>query len=543
MRTRLPTSQAALRFRISIFDFVCIVVSPLLALYLGESYVLGIAIDKHEQIYTVVFYCVTWITFSLVFFFALRLYDGLAHHFSVHDALDVVKAVLFTELSTCVVFFTYNRLQGIPRSGVIIHALLLTAGLVGSRLVAQAFHKDAKGANGRNHAVSQNIILIGATRMSALYAKLVDACFPGAYRVIAILDGRAHLIGRSMSGIRILTAPHQLDSVIEEFIVHGVDTDQVIIGEDSGSLGDEELTEIRRVCEHRQIRLDYLPHLIGLAEPPHDRDEPDQAVVEDTAVLSFEVPRYLKYRQVFDFFAALTIIVVVLPLLIASAVLTLLDFGSPVLFWQQRIGQGGRRFMLQKFRTLPPPYDWRGRPIPDRKQLSLVGKLLRQTRLDELPQLLNVLVGDMALIGPRPLLPEDQPLNPATRLMVRPGITGWAQVNGGKFLTPEQKDQYDEYYIRNASLWFDLRIVFMTLRVLFRFGGRSDYEVAASQLVGFGKTNDNEHAKTETQRPTKAPARRIESPFLNPASQEGSLRASSMTDRQASDGGRRRSVK
>ena len=126
--------------------------------------------------------------------------------------------------------------------------------------------------------------------------------------------------------------------------------------------------------------------------------------------------------------------------------------GLPVLFWQQRIGQGGRRSVLQKFRSLRPPFDWRGQRVADRQKLSFIGRLLRQTRLDELPQLLNVLVGDMALIGPRPLLPEDQPANPATRLMVRPGITGWAQVNGGKFLTPEEKDQYDEFYIRNASL-------------------------------------------------------------------------------------------
>jgi hypothetical protein len=106
--------------------------------------------------------------------------------------------------------------------------------------------------------------------------------------------------------------------------------------------------------------------------------------------------------------------------------------------------------------------------------------LLRQSHLDELPQLLNVLVGDMSLIGPRPLLPEDQPSNPTTRLMVRPGITGWAQVNGGKFLTAQQKDEYDEYYIRNASIWFDLRIALLTLKVLFRRSGASDHAVAAN---------------------------------------------------------------
>jgi lipopolysaccharide/colanic/teichoic acid biosynthesis glycosyltransferase len=97
---------------------------------------------------------------------------------------------------------------------------------------------------------------------------------------------------------------------------------------------------------------------------------------------------------------------------------------------------------------------------------------LRRTRLDELPQLLNVLVGDMSLVGPRPLLPRDQPANPTVRLMVRPGITGWAQVNGGTLLNPSEKDKLDEWYVRNASFWLDLRIVCLTMWVAL-FGQRA----------------------------------------------------------------------
>jgi len=220
------------------------------------------------------------------------------------------------------------------------------------------------------------------------------------------------------------------------------------------------------------------------------------------------------------------LIVLFSPLLLFAGMLVLLDIGPPVLFWQQRIGQGGHRFLLHKFRTLRAPYDWRGRPTPDRENLSLIGRLLRQTRLDEMPQLLNVLVGDMALIGPRPLLPEDQPTNPATRLMVRPGMTGWAQVNGGKFLTPEEKDQYDEYYIRNASPWFDVRILVTTLKVLLRFSGRTDYEVAASCRVGFGKPQSSARAKQSSARvSTIVHNGEIESPSINLATPDGSLSA------------------
>jgi lipopolysaccharide/colanic/teichoic acid biosynthesis glycosyltransferase len=113
-------------------------------------------------------------------------------------------------------------------------------------------------------------------------------------------------------------------------------------------------------------------------------------------------------------------------------------------------------------------------------RLSAIGRFLRKCRFDEFPQLLNVLVGDMSLIGPRPLLPRDQPSNPTVRLSVRPGITGWAQVNGGNCLCVEEKDALDEWYIRNASLQLDLRIIFMTLVAVFRGEHRSDTAIAAA---------------------------------------------------------------
>ena len=102
------------------------------------------------------------------------------------------------------------------------------------------------------------------------------------------------------------------------------------------------------------------------------------------------------------------------------------------------------------------------------RQLSAIGRFLRASRIDELPQLLNVLFGDMSLIGPRPLLPEDQPANKEIRLSVRPGITGWAQVNGGKLVSKEEKQKLDEWYVRNASFALDLRIALMTFGVMMK---------------------------------------------------------------------------
>jgi lipopolysaccharide/colanic/teichoic acid biosynthesis glycosyltransferase len=154
-----------------------------------------------------------------------------------------------------------------------------------------------------------------------------------------------------------------------------------------------------------------------------------------------------------------------------------------VLFWQQRVGLGSRAFLLQKFRTLRPPFDWQGREVPPDRRLSWGGRFLRKLKLDELPQLLNVLVGDMSLIGPRPLLPQDQPPNPSVRLMVRPGITGWAQVNGGNLLTPQEKDELDEWYIRNASPWLDLKIIHMTILFLLKGERRSEQALSDARTI------------------------------------------------------------
>jgi lipopolysaccharide/colanic/teichoic acid biosynthesis glycosyltransferase len=176
-------------------------------------------------------------------------------------------------------------------------------------------------------------------------------------------------------------------------------------------------------------------------------------------------------------------IVLFIPLLLVAGVLVLLDVGPPILFWQERLGWKRRSFLIYKFRTLRAPFDIDGNPVLFGREPSAIGKFLRVTRIDELPQLLNVLLGDMSLIGPRPLLPQDQPSNTSIRLSVRPGITGWAQVNGAKLVTKEEKEKLDEWYIRNASLRVDLRILMMTLRMMLRNRFSSLETVADSEQV------------------------------------------------------------
>jgi lipopolysaccharide/colanic/teichoic acid biosynthesis glycosyltransferase len=176
------------------------------------------------------------------------------------------------------------------------------------------------------------------------------------------------------------------------------------------------------------------------------------------------------------------------PLLVLAGVLVLLDVGPPIFFWQERLGRKGRPFLIYKFRTLKAPFDSTGQPRSDSRRPSAVGRFLRATRLDEVPQLLNVLFGEMSLIGPRPLLPEDQPSKTSLRLSVRPGISGWAQVNGAKLVTKDEKEKLDEWYVRNASLWLDLRIAMMTINLLLR-GRVSSQEISADTEQVQSKTS------------------------------------------------------
>ena len=191
--------------------------------------------------------------------------------------------------------------------------------------------------------------------------------------------------------------------------------------------------------------------------------------------------RHLRWKRQFDAVASAILILWLLPLLAIAAVIILIEIGLPVLFWQQRLGLGGRALQLYKLRTLRAPFDRKGHRIPDERRLSRSGRLLRLLRIDELPQLLNVLIGDMSLIGPRPLLLQDQPPDCTVRLCVRPGITGWAQVNGGAKLSATEKAALDVWYIRNASLALDLRIIGKTFVSLARGDRRSERALAQAQ--------------------------------------------------------------
>ena len=193
-------------------------------------------------------------------------------------------------------------------------------------------------------------------------------------------------------------------------------------------------------------------------------------------------------KRFFDFCVALGALAVLLLPLAVVALLVRVKLGQPVLFRQVRPGLHGQPFMMVKFRTMTDARDANGQWLSDADRLTAFGRFLRSTSLDELPELWNVLRGEMSLVGPRPLLMEYLPLYSAEQLRrheVRPGITGWAQVHGRNALSWEDRFKLDVWYVDNQSVWLDLRILGMTVRkVLAREGIHAAGEATVSKFTG-----------------------------------------------------------
>jgi len=193
-------------------------------------------------------------------------------------------------------------------------------------------------------------------------------------------------------------------------------------------------------------------------------------------------------KRLFDIVAAIFGLLLLAPVLVIVAWQVKRKLGSPVLFRQTRPGEDSKPFLMVKFRTMLNAVDTQGNSLPDSERMTAFGHFLRSTSLDELPGLWNVLKGEMSLVGPRPLLIEYLPLyskEQYRRHDVRPGVTGWAQVNGRNAISWESKFKLDVWYVDNRSLWLDVKILFLTVKkVLIRDGISGEGEATMSKFIG-----------------------------------------------------------
>lgn len=199
-------------------------------------------------------------------------------------------------------------------------------------------------------------------------------------------------------------------------------------------------------------------------------------------------------KRAFDLIASISALLILSPVLIVVAALVRWRMGSPVLFAQQRPGLGGQPFTMYKFRTMTDERDANGDLLPDAQRLTRLGRFMRSASLDELPELFNVLKGDMSIVGPRPLLTqylERYTPEQARRHEVCPGITGWAQINGRNAITWEEKFALDVWYVDNASLWLDIKIIALTVwKVLRREGISAQGDATMPEFMGTASTHD-----------------------------------------------------
>ncbi|HEY9121451.1 MAG TPA: sugar transferase [Brevefilum sp.] len=206
-------------------------------------------------------------------------------------------------------------------------------------------------------------------------------------------------------------------------------------------------------------------------------------------------------KRLLDIALTIPALIILSPILILISILVAIFHGFPILFRQERPGYKGKIFTIYKFRTMRDALDKSGEPLPDHKRLTRFGGFLRSLSLDELPELINVLKGEMSLVGPRPLLPAYLPLynaEQARRHDVLPGITGWAQVHGRNALSWQEKFKLDVWYVDNQSIWLDMKIIWLTLLKVLKREGISQPGQATAELFK-GNPPDTSDSKADSK--------------------------------------------
>ncbi|WP_290990282.1 sugar transferase [Hyphomicrobium sp.] len=382
-----------------------------------------------------------------------------------------------------------QAIRDMPQSLPVMQGLLILCMLAGVRAAMRLRHslrRRARMAKSHFRDERENVLLVGLNPIADLFLRCAAENARGHIQIAGILSNAERHRGRSLRSCEILGPPEAAEDVLHDLSVHGIHIDRIVLSMPYAHLSRRAQTSLAEIERTRAIRVDCLSAQYGLSELISDsaagvkEGGPDpttgaSAAAPAPAFGDGDLPAssYLRWKRVIDATGATMGIVCLAPLMLIIGVIVALDVGYPLIFWQQRPGAFGRPIRVLKFRTMRRPRDKNGRTLTDAQRVSRAGRLLRRLRLDELPQVYNVLLGHMSLVGPRPLLPVDQPSFSAARLRLRPGLTGWAQIKGGRHLSIEDKAALDLWYIRNASFTLDMLILLSTIRTVL-FGERID---------------------------------------------------------------------
>ena len=393
-------------------------------------------------------------------FLAYGLHRRLWSYTSVGDLGAIVKAATWAVLLFVAVGLWLDRTLAVAPAVSVIQWLVLVVLLCGTRLAyrfARNRARRARAAAAPTPAQDLPVLLYGCGPMAAVFAGAVQSTPGTSLRVVGIIDDTGIPRGRRVHNVPVLGAPAELDRIVADLAVQGIHPQRLVMTRPADELAPAVRSFAERCRARHGLELHFLPDMLGVPA--------GEGASAELAGSTGERAYFRARRPVELGLAALTLLVL-LPLMLLIALTLLVAEGRPILFRQLRPGRAMRPFTLYKFRTMRAPCDARGVLLAEPERIAPLGRLLRRTRLDELPQLLNVLRGEMSFIGPRPLLPRDLPDRITERIALRPGITGWAQVNGGDRLSVEEKIALDAWYVRHAGLLLDLRIVGRTLKMM-----------------------------------------------------------------------------
>lgn len=400
---------------------------------------------------------------------------------TIADYLRILIATTTIVGGAVALGFGFNRMDGVPRALPILQGLLILFVLVGVRISRRLWRtvgeRPVPAAAAKGGAGYETILVVGLGRLTDLYLRAGAQFAPDRVRIAGLLANGDPHVGRVVQGHSIVGTPERVAEALRVLEIHGVVVDRIVVAvafEKLSAQAQEALLDIEKATN---INLELLVEQLGLGPRSGIAAESAFAVanatdsgavfcVGDDDLAALKRRSYWRIRRALDVLGALGFLIVLSPLMLCVAILIAIDVGLPVAFWQQRPGFNGRPFKLYKFRTMAAAHNTNGERVPDDERTSGIGRFLRLTRLDELPQLFNILIGEMSFIGPRPLLPVDQPAVYAARLLVRPGLTGWAQVKGGRVISAADKAALDVWYVRNASLALDLEILARTVTMV-----------------------------------------------------------------------------
>jgi lipopolysaccharide/colanic/teichoic acid biosynthesis glycosyltransferase len=488
------------RFGALVADFVGVALTPFIALLIRDNFI---------------FYAPHWEAISgyaviSFIFLSIALVIGGSHrvlwqYTSLPDVLKLTGVVSVALILAVAISFFESRMEGVARSVPVIQWFLLLSGLVGTRIAFRAWHDRARNHRGVGGAFRvQHVLIVGVGPLTELYLESAAAYGSRTVAVVGILSDKSDLKGRLLRQQTILGRVEELPRVIDRLEVHGITLERIAVLEPVEQLSASAKQALLEVERSSNVKVDWIVERLGLSPERNENDPDDReapladsghglpSVAAESDLMTLGTYGYVK--RSFDITLAVALIAILAPLMLSLSLLVLVDVGAPVVFWQQRPGRFGRPFKLFKFCTMRGAHDAAGTRIPDEERVSIVGSFLRRTRLDELPQLYNVVVGEMSFVGPRPLLAADQPANVTSRLSVRPGLTGLAQVHGGRDISAEDKNALDVWYIRNTSLWIDVKILLLTTMVLIR-GERVDQDALRAAWQGLSRCNCGAPAK------------------------------------------------